>query len=58
MNRAPLLVLLATGGLLIAGPLIIVFSASGHGTTSVKVVFESTDEAAPAGPEPLFPGQP
>jgi hypothetical protein len=57
-NRAPVIVLLATGVLLIAGTLAAIFSTARHDATAVKVVFENAGQPAQAGPEPLFPGQP
>ena len=57
-DRSSILVLLVTGGLLVAGTLAPFFSPIHGESGAVKVVFEKA--ASPAQPvaEPLFPGQP
>ncbi|MGH8045699.1 MAG: hypothetical protein ACREKL_00505 [Chthoniobacterales bacterium] len=57
-NRASVILLVATGGLLIAGMLAAIFSTTRYDATAVKLVFENSGQPAQPVPEPLFPGQP
>jgi hypothetical protein len=58
--NAPLLVLVAVGGILIAGTLGAILTASHAAADGLKISFTSdaTPALAPAAAEPLFPGMP